>query len=147
MSKKSKVLDLTTREPLRDRQRRLWARAEAIELAQSRGLPLPADVSQWLHRALKNIAFGDDANEVFNVVPEKRGVRKDGFAKEVQAKMRNAYIAAATEATPEEPKLMTTTLAIKTISDAMPDSMRSTVRKNYNKATAARKPTFIIGKK
>jgi hypothetical protein len=147
MSKKSKELDLTKREPLRDRQRRLWARAEAIELAQSRGLPLPADVSQWLHRALKNIAFGDDANEVFDVVPEKRGVRKNGFAKEVQAKMQNAYIAAATESSPEEPKLMTTTLAIKTISDAMSESKRSTVRKNYNKATTARKPTFTIGKK
>lgn len=147
MSKKQKVLDLTKREPLRDRQRRLWAHAEAIELAQSRGLPLPADVSEWLHRALKNIAFGRDANEVFNVVPEKRGVRKDGFAKEVQAKMQNAYIAAATEATSEEPKLMSTAKAVKTISDAMPDSKRSTVRKNYNKATASRKSTFTIGEK
>lgn len=147
MSKKQKVLDLTKREPLRDRQRRLWVHAEAIELAQSRGLPLPADVSKWLHRALKNIAFGSDANEVFNVVPEKRGVRKDSFAKEFQAKMQNAYIAAATESSTEEPKLMTTTLAIKTISDAMPGSQRSTIRKNYNKVTTARKPTFTIGKK
>jgi hypothetical protein len=147
MSKKQRVLDLTKKEPLTDRQRRLWAHAEAIELAQKQGLPLPVDESEWLHRALKNIACGEDANAVFNVLPEKRGVRKDGFLKEMQTKMQNAFIAAATESTPEEPKLMSTATAIKTIGEAMPESKRSTVRKNYNKATTARKPTFTIGKK
>jgi hypothetical protein len=147
MSRKPTVLDLTKKEPLIDRQRRLWAHAEAIELAQSRGLPLPAEVSEWLHRALKNIACGEDANAVFNVLPEKRGVRKNGFLKEMQTKMQTAFIAAATESTPKKPKLMSTATAIKTISEAMPESKRSTVRKNYNKATTARKPTFTMGKK
>jgi hypothetical protein len=147
MSKKQRVLDLTKEEPLTDRQRRLWAHAEAIELAQKQGLPLPVDESEWLHRALKHIACGEDANAVFNVLPEKRGVRKDGFLKEMQTKMQNAFIAAATESTREEPKLMSTATAINTISEAMPESKRSTVRKNYNKATTARKPTFTIGKK
>jgi hypothetical protein len=147
MSKKQRVLDLTKKEPLTDRQRRLWAHAEAIELSQKQRLPLPVEESEWLHRALKNIACGEDANAVFNVLPEKRGVRKDGFLKEMQTKMQNAFIAAATESTPEEPKLMSTTTAIKTISEAMPESKQSTVRKNYNKATTARKPTFTIGKK
>jgi hypothetical protein len=86
VNKKQKFLDLTKKEPLIDRQRRLWAHAEAIELAQQRGESLPADVSEWLHRALKNIAAGKDANEVFNVVPEKPGVRKDGFLRELQKK-------------------------------------------------------------
>jgi hypothetical protein len=147
MSKEQEVLDLTKKTPLRDRQRRLWAHAEAIELAQKRGLPLPVDESEWLHRALKNIACGKDANEVFDVLPEKQGVRKDGFLKELQKKMQNAYIAAATESTPDQSKLMTTTQATKTISDAMPDTKRSTVRKNYNKASTDRKPTFTLGKK
>jgi len=64
MSKTKKVLDLTRKEPLIDRQRSLWGHSEAIELAQIRGEPLPKEVSEWLHRALKNIACGEDANEV-----------------------------------------------------------------------------------
>jgi hypothetical protein len=147
MSKSKNVLDLTKKEPLIDRQRRLWSNAEAIEIAQKNSTPLPDDVSEWLHRALKMIACGKDANEVFNVVPEKRGVRKDGFLREMRTKMKNGFIAAATESTPEEPKLMTTAQAVKTISDAMPDSQRSTNRKNYNRASTDRKPTFTFGKK
>jgi hypothetical protein len=147
MSKKQQVIDLTSKEPLKERQRRLWAHAEAIERAQKDGLPLPARVSEWLQRALENIACGRDANEVFNVLPEKRGVRKDGFLKEMQTKIQNAYIAAATESTSEEPKLMSTARAVKTISSALPDTNRSTVRKSYNKSCTDRKPTFTFGKK
>ena len=147
MSKKQKVLDFTAKEPLRDRQRRLWALAEAIEVTTARNAPLPSDLSTWLSRALRGVACGADANEVFNVLPEKRGVRKDLFLREVQGKVQTSYIAAATESTPDTPKLMTTTQAVKAISSAMPDSKESTVRKNYNKVTAVRKPSFTIGKK
>jgi hypothetical protein len=147
MVKKQKTLDLTTKQPLIDRQRRLWANAEAIEIAQKMGKPLPIDVSEWLHRALKNIACGEDANEVFNVLPGKRGIRKDGFLREMRAKVQNGFIAAATESSPQKPKLMTTVRAVKTISEAMSDSKHSTVRKNYNKASTDRKPTFTFGKK
>jgi hypothetical protein len=142
--KKKSVLDLTTKSKLVDRQRKLWAHAEAIELAQQRQLPLPTDLSEWLHRALKNIAYGEDANTVFNVVPEKRGVRKDGFLREMQRKCINAYIAAATEAGPEK---MTTEAAIKKISAASSNVKKATVRKNYNKVSTDRKPEFTIGKK
>ena len=142
--KKKSVLDLTTKPKLLDRQRKLWAHAEAIELAQQRQLSLPTEVSEWLHRALKNIACGEDANSVFNVVPEKRGVRKDGFLKEMQRKCISAYIAAATEPGPEK---TTTKVAIEKISAASPSVKKSTVRKNYNKVSTERKPTFTFGKK
>lgn len=146
MSTKTKVLDLTTKQPLIERQRRLYAHAEAIEIAQSRGQPLPKNVSEWLHRALKNIACGKDANEVFNVVPE-RGVRRDVFLREKQKKMANGYIAAGTEPTTDGSKPKKTLQAIQEISEAMPDTKKSTVRKNWNKVSTDRKPTFTFGKK
>jgi hypothetical protein len=147
MSKTKKVLDLTRKEPLIDRQRSLWGHSEAIELAQIRGEPLPKEVSEWLHRALKNIACGEDANEVFNVIPEKRGVRKDGFLHEMQQKFTNGYIAASTEKTTDGTKSKKTSQAIKEISKAMPSTKQSTVRKNWNQLSTDRKPTFTIGKK
>jgi hypothetical protein len=147
MSKKHKVLDLTSKEPLVDRHRRLWSHAEAIEIAQQLGQPLPKELSEWLHRALKKIACGEDANEVFNVVPEKRGVRKDSFLRELQSKLTNGYIAAGTAKTSDGSKPKKTTVAIKEISDALPKTKQSTVRKNWNKLSTDRKPTFTIGKK
>jgi hypothetical protein len=148
MRKKQQVLDLTAKEPLKNRQRRLWAHAEAIEIAQRDCKPLPPAVSEWLHRALKNIAFGQDANEAFNVVPEKRGVRKDSFRSEALQTLTNGYIAAATAPTVDgsKPK-KTTRQAIKEISDALPDKKQTTVRNNYNRASTDRKPTFTLGKK
>ena len=147
MSKTKKVLDFTRKEPLIDRQRSLWNKAETIEVAQFRGEPLPIDISEWLHRALKKIACGEDANEIFNVSPEKRGVRKDSFLREMQQKFTNGYIAAGTEATTDGTKSKKTSQAIKEISKAMPSTKQSTVRKNWNQLTTDRKPTFTIGKK
>lgn len=147
MSKKQKFLDLTKKEPLIDRQRRLWAHAEAIELAQQRGESLPTDVSEWLHRALKNIACGMDANEAFNVVPQKPGVRKDGFLREMQRKIANGYIAASTAETSDSSPPKKTSSAIEEVSRVLPATQNSTVRKNWNKLSTDRKPTFTIGKK
>lgn len=147
MSKKTKVLDLTKKEPLIDRQRRLWNLAETIETAQRLGKPLPIDISEWLHRALKNIACGKDANVIFNVSPEKPGVRKDSFLREMQKKLANGYIAAGTEATTDGTKPKKTAQAIKEISQALTNTKQSTVRKNWNQQTTDRKPTFTIGKK
>ena len=147
MVKKQKVLDLTTKEPLINRQRRLWGHAEAIEIAQKRGQPLSKEISEWLHRALKNIACGEDANAVFNVVPEKPGVRKDGFLSEKRKKVANGYIAASTEATTDGSKPKKTSQAIKEISQALPETEPTTVRKNWNRGSTDRKPTFTLGKK
>lgn len=147
MTRKQKILDLTKKEPLTDRQRRLWGHAETIELAQKRGQPLPNDVSEWLHRALKKISCGTDANEVFDVVPEKRGVRKDGFLRERQQKIVNAYIAAATEGEVDGTTPKKTSTAIKEINNAMEGTKQSTLRKNWNRASTNRKPEFTIGKK
>ena len=144
MSKKTTILQSINPIPLIDRQRKLYNLAEVIEIAQDRKKPLPKDISEWLHRGLKNIACGKDANEVFNVKPEKQGVRKNSFLKEMQRKMQNGYIAAATES--GEGK-KTTVKAIDEISKAMPATKKSTVRKNYNKLSTERKPTFAIGKK
>lgn len=147
MVKKQEVLDLTKKKPLIDRQRSLWAHAEAIEIAQKRREPLPEEVSEWLHRALKNIACGEDANDVFDVVPEKRGVRKDGYLREQQKKFANSYIAASTETTTDESKPKKTSEAIKEISQALPQTKQTTVRKNWNRVSTDRKPTFTLGKK
>jgi len=147
MSKKQKILDLTTKEPLTDRQRSLYCQAEVIELAHKRGTALPDNVSKWLQLALKKIACGEDANAVFNVVPEKPGVRKDGFLRELQKKFTNGYIAAATEKTNDGSEPKKTSLAIDEISHALPATKNSTVRKNWNRASTDRKPTFTIGKK
>ncbi len=147
MNKKVKVLDFTTKEPLIDRQQNLWAHAETIELAQKFGKPLPVEISEWLHRALKNIACGEDANSIFNVVPEKRGVRKDSFLREMQQKVTNGHIAANIEATEAGAKGKKTSQAIEEISQALPATKRTTVRKNWNSLSTDRKPTFTIGKK
>jgi spore germination cell wall hydrolase CwlJ-like protein len=143
MTKKNDVLDFTTEVPLIERQRRLWAHSEAIELAMTQGIPLPREVSEWLHRTLKNIACGKDANQVLNVVG-KRGQRKDGFLSELQHKHEAGFIAAATN---KESNKKTAKKAIETISEAMTSKKKSTVRKNYNKLSTERKPTYSLGKK
>ena len=145
MSKKA-TTRVSPAERLVERQAKLWSHAEAIELAQKRGEVLPADVSEWLHRALKAIACGQDANTVFDVVPEKQGVRRDGFLQEMQRKIMNGYIAAATEKTPAEKK-KTTTKALDEISAAMPKIKRPKAKKNWNSALTDRSPTFTLGKK
>lgn len=145
MSKKT-ITRVSPAASLTERQAKLWNHAEAIELAQKRGEALPADVSEWLVRAFKNIACGEDANVVFDVKSERQGVRKDGFLREIQRKISNGYIAAATEKTPGE-KNKTTTQALDEISAAMPTVKRATARKNWNKGQADRSPTFTLGKK
>ncbi len=144
MSQKNQITDLTRKEPLVDRQRRLWAHSEVIELALRENKPLPSDVSEWLHRALKNIARGEDANAVFNVVPEKKGVKKNSFLVEMQRKLQNSFIAEATAPGLEK---MTNEEAIEKISTASPVAGKSTIRKNYNKATTDRNSIFSIGEK
>lgn len=126
-----------------DRQRRLWSHAEAIELAQSMGQPLPPEVSVWLHRALKNIACGMDANEAFDVVSGRKGLRRDGFHAEMNQKIANGFIAASKESHPERSVAETQEL----FSKATPNTKQSTIRKNWNRATTERKPTFTLGRK
>ena len=147
ITKAKKNLDLTKNTPLIVRQRRLWAHAEEIELAQKSQKPLTTDQYEWLHRALKNVACGKDANEVFNVVPEKPGVRKDSFLREMQKKIANGYVAASTEPTESGARQKKTATAIKEISQALPTTKKSTVRKNWNQLSTDRKPTFTFGKK
>jgi hypothetical protein len=147
MIKKTNQLDFTMKKPLIDRQRNLWNISETIEHALKTRKRLPVKTSKWLYVALQNIACGADANEVFNVIPEKRGVRKDGFLREKQQKIANGFIAAGTEATNAGAAVKKTSQAIKEISQAMPDTKKATVRKNWNRITTDRKPTFTIGKK
>lgn len=147
MTKKIKPLDFTTKKPLIVRQRNLWNIAESIELAMTKSNPLPPQMSEWLYKALQNIACGMDANEAFNVIPEKIGVRKDGLLREIQKKYANSYIAACTAATDDGSKPKKTAQAIEQISQAMPDTKKTTVRKNWNRITTDRKPEFTIGKK
>lgn len=142
-----KVLDLTTKKPLIDRQRTLWAQSDAIERAQIEGRPLSKNLSDWLVVAFRNIAHGMDANEAFCVKPEKKGVRKNGLWLEHLNKYSNGYISAATEATSDGSKRKKTVEAIDEISKALPSKTKSTIKKNWNKASTDRKPTFTFGKK
>ena len=147
MIKKIKPLDFTTNKPLIDRQRNLWNIAESIELAMTKSDPLPPKMSEWLYKALQNIACGMDANEAFNVIPEKVGVRKDGLLHEIQKKYANSFIAAGKAATNDGSKPKKTSQAIEEVSKVMPDKKKSTVRKNWNLITTDRKPEFTLGKK
>jgi hypothetical protein len=112
-----------------------------------KGAPLPENISKWLYIALQNIACGLDANAVLNVKPEKQGVRKDSFLREIQKKFSNSFIASGTEATTDGTPPKKTTRAIKEISQAMPAKKKTTARKNWNRATTDRKPEFTLGKK
>lgn len=143
MTKKKDPLAPRPLEPLTDRQRNLWNIAEHLELTQKKGMPLEVDISEWLYRCLKNIAYGMDANEVLNV-HARQGARKDGFKKECEKKLQNGFIAAATEAGAGQKK---TVEAINQLSDARPKTKRSTVRKNWNSSTANRDPDFSLGSK
>jgi hypothetical protein len=147
MIKKIKPLDFTTNKPLIERQRNLWNIAESIELAMTKSDPLPPKMSEWLYKALQNIACGMDANEAFNVIPEKVGVRKDGLLLEIQKKYANGYIAAGTASIDDGSKPKKTLQAIEEISQAIPDKKKTTVRKNWNRITTDRKPEFTLGKK
>lgn len=143
MPKKVQQLDLTSKEPLIERQRRLWSISDQIQLAQHRNEPLPKWLEEWLVLAIRKIALGQDANEVLDVKPEKRGVRKDSLKKELDKKMVMGAIATATQS--EKPKK--TKAAIDEITSALPLMRKSTARKDWNKALTDRKPHFSIGKK
>ena len=143
MAKKIETLDLTTKEPLIVRQRKLWAASDAIDLANYRKQPLPEDLAKWLFLALRNVAFGEDANAVLDVIPEKVGVRKDGLKREINKKLVLGAIASSTQS--KSPKKTKT--AIEEVSQALPMIKKSTARKSWNKATTDRKPYFSLGKK
>lgn len=143
MLSKMKPLDQTPRESLIERQRKLWAVSDAIDLANFRNQPLPKELAFWLFKALRNIAFGEDANAVFDVVPEKRGVRKTSFKLEFEKKMAVSNVAAAT-ASPTKKK---TKLAIAEATKTLTNFNESTVRKSWNSSSTERKPHFSLGKK
>jgi hypothetical protein len=143
MSKKVKPLDLTSKEPLVDRQRKLWEVSDAIDLANFRKEPLPEELALWLFNAFRNIAFGEDANAVLDVVPEKIGVRKTSFKLEYQKNLAISNVAAAT-ASPLKKK---TKLALDEATERLTDSKKSTVRKSYNSSSAKRNSGFTPGEK
>jgi len=143
MPSKVKPLDLTKKEPLIERQRRLWAVSDAIDLANFRNEPLPEELAKWLFKAFRNIAFGEDANAVLDVVPEKRGVRKTSFKPEYQKNLAISNVAAAT-ASPINKK---TKLATAEATEKLTDLKKSSMRKSWNSSLAKRNPGFTPGKK
>ena len=142
MSSKVKPLDLTSKEPLIERQRQLWQVAEAIELAAHRNQPLDYEISKWLWIALQRVCRGEDANMVLNVAA-RQGARKDRFRQEMDKKMVMGAIAASTQF--EAPKK--TKVAIEEVSKALPLLKKSTTRKAWNSKSTDRKPYFSFGKK
>ena len=142
MPTKAELLDLPKKEPLIERQRKLWQIAEAIELAAHRHQPLDYELSKWLWIAIHRICRGEDANEALNVAA-RQGTRKDRFRQEMDKKMVMGAIAASTQS--EIAK--TTNVAIEEVSKALPLIKKSTARKNWNSKLTDRKPHFSFGKK
>jgi len=143
MKKSPPVLDLTKKVALIDRQQKLWEISDAIDLANFRNQPLPEEIALWLFKALRNIAFGEDANAVLDVVPEKQGVRKDGFKLKFEKQFAVSNIAAATSGI----TAIKTKKAIAEVSKCLPTIKQSTVRKSFNSSSAQRNSGFTPGKK
>lgn len=143
MPKKTEQLDFRAKEPLIERQRKLWAISDQIQLSQNKNQPLPKWLEEWLVLALRKIALGQDADEVLDIKPEKQGVRKNGLKSELDKKMVMGAIAAATQS---EIKKKTST-AIQEVTKALPLVKKSTALKNWNSSLTDRKPHFSLGKK
>jgi len=141
-TKKTDPLDQTKREPLIERQRKLWQVAEALELATYRNQPLDYEISKWLWVALHRVCRGEDANSALNVAA-RQGARKDRFRQEMDKKMVMGAIATSTQS--ESPKK--TNLAIEEVSKALPLVKKTTARKTWNSKSTDRKPHFSFGKK
>lgn len=142
MPKKAEQHNLVRKEPLIERQRKLWQVAEAIELAAHRNQPLNYELSKCLWVALHKICRGEDANEALNV-DARQGERKDGFRQEMHKKIVTGAIATSTQS--EVPKK--TNVAIEEVSQALPLVKKSTARKTWNSKSTDRKPHFSFGKK
>lgn len=145
MPKKMQPLDLTRKEPLIERQRKLWTVSDQIQMAQQQNLPLPKWLEEWLVLALRKIALGQDADEVFDVKPEKQGVRKDSLRRELDKKMVMGAIASAK--VPDSENMKKTKVAIDEVTKALPVMKRSTARKTWGSSLTDRKPTFTLSKK
>jgi hypothetical protein len=145
MASKVMPLDLTSKEPLIERQRKLWTVSDQIQMAQQQNQPLPKWLEKWLVLALRKIALGQDANEVLNVKPEKQGVRKDSLKRELDKKMVMGAIASRTNHENENKKK--TKVAIDEVTKALPVMKRSTARKTWSSSLTDRKPTFTLSKK
>ena len=142
MKKSDSVIDLTTKQPLIERQRKIWAISDAIDLANYKKEPLREDVARFLFEAMRHIAFGEDANGVFDVIPEKRGVKKNGFKLEFEKKFAVTNVAASTSNTKKKTKE-----ALAEVSNELPTLKASTVKKHWNSSSAERKSGFTPGKK
>jgi len=82
-----------------DKQRKLYAFAEEIELSNKNAEPLRPELSSWLVAALQNIACGFDPEVCLNIKPNKPGQNKNQFLKEMRRKHANGFIAASTDKT------------------------------------------------
>ena len=145
MPSKVKPLDQPTKEPLIERQRKLFTVSDQIQMAQQQNQPLPKWLEEWLVLALRKIALGQDADEVLNVKPEKQGVRKDSLKRELDKKMVMGAIASMTDS--ENEKKTKTKVAIDEATKALPVLKRSTARKTWGSSLTDRKPTFTLSKK
>ena len=142
MKKSDSVIDLTTKEPLIERQRKIWAISDAIDLANYKKEPLREDVARFLFEAMRHIAFGEDANAVFDVIPEKRGAKKNGFKLEFEKKFAITNVAASTSSAKKKTKE-----ALAEVGKGLPDLKASTVKKHWNSSSAERKSGFTPAKK
>ena len=145
MPSRVKPLDHNSKEPLIERQRKLWTVSDQIQMAQQQNQPLPKWLEEWLVLALRKIALGLDADEVLNVKPGKQGVRKDSLKRELDKKMVIGAIASKTN--PENEIKKKTKVAIDEVTKALPVMKRSTARKTWGSSLTDRKPTFTLSKK
>lgn len=138
MKKTPAYTDLTKNTPLIERQRKLWAISDEIEIASLRGQPLSKELTKFITQALKKIAMGEDANSVLDVVPEKRGVKKNSFKNEFEKNLALSYVSAVKNSTSKS----TNKKAISDICEKLPSLEEATVRKLWNSSSANRKPGF-----
>jgi hypothetical protein len=142
MPKKLQPLDMTRKEPLIERQRKLWQVAEAIELAAHRNQPLDYEISKWLWVALHRVCRGEDADKALNVAA-RQGARKNRFRQEMDKKMVMGAIATATQSETKKK----TNVAIEEVSKALPLVKKTTAKKAWNSKSTDRKAHFSFGKK
>ena len=133
------AFDISPKRSLKERQRRLYAYAEEIEIANADKTPLRPDLAKWLSAALKNIACGKDAEQCLNVMNDKTE-RKDNFLREMQRKHAIGFVAAATDS--HDPQSATNTQAFEQA--AVLGSAVGTIRMNWNKKDAHRDPLYTL---
>lgn len=133
--------------PLIQRQRWLHLYADEIRQTSDEGSPLRSELAVWLAFALRDIAFGKNAEEALDVKPDMRGPHKQDLLKAIQRKLTIGYVASITDR--NDPQAVTNEVAFKQSVERFKQAKgfvraATTVRENWNKKDADRDPEFSL---